>query len=127
VSTPGSSPSWEAWAPPLAPPADGGLPRDEAQAIADAWWDEEPHLCAALQWEAYAATLPPSLPVAQVATGMQSVSYGRAVPGGDLGAAMTRAAWHRSFLSALISVPVKPAVPHPVTRTRPPTWIEVEQ
>ena len=29
------------------PPADGGLPYDEAQAIADAWWDDEPHLCAA--------------------------------------------------------------------------------
>jgi hypothetical protein len=90
----------------LAPPADGGLPRDEAQAIADAWWDDEPHLCAALQWEAYAATLPPSMPVAQFATGMQSVSYGRALPGGELGAALTRAAWHRSLLSELGSVPL---------------------
>ena len=69
-----AGPSWEAWAPPLAPPTDGGLPVDEAQAIADAWWDDEPHLCAALQWEAYAATLPPALAVAQVSTGMQSVS-----------------------------------------------------
>ncbi len=103
--------SWEAWAPPLAPPADGGLPYDEAQAIADAWWDEEPHLAAALMWESYAATLPPSLPVAQVATGMQSVSYGRAVPGGELGAAVTRAAWHRSFLSTLQSVPLRVALP----------------
>ncbi|MGP7996713.1 MAG: hypothetical protein ACLPKI_05185 [Streptosporangiaceae bacterium] len=99
--------SWEAWAPPLAPPTDGGLPVDDAQAIADAWWDDEPHLAAALMWEAYAATLPPSLPVAQVATGMQSVSYGRAVPGGDLGAAITRAQWHRSFLSTLVSVPLR--------------------
>ena len=114
--------SWESWAPPLSPPADGGLPRAEAERIADDWWDTEPHLCAALQWEAYAATLPPTLPVAQVATGMQSVSYGRAVPGGELGAAMTRAAWHRSLLSALVSVPLSNAVPHPVTRARPPTW-----
>ena len=113
--------SWESWAPPLAPPVDGGLPYDEAQAIADQWWDEEPHLAAALMWEAYAAILPPTLPVAQVATGMQSVSYGRAVPAGVLGEAITRAAWHRSFLSALISVPLVPAVPHPSTRTRPPT------
>jgi hypothetical protein len=121
----GSSPSWEAWAPPLAPPADGGLPRDEAQAIADAWWADEPHLCAALQWEAYAATLPPSMPVAQVATGMQSVSYGRAIPGGDLGAAMARAAWHRSFLSELGSAPLELApVPRPVLP--PPPWWEVE-
>ena len=116
------SASWEAWAPPIAPPADGGLPYDQAQAIASDWWDCEPHLCSALQWEAYAATLPPSLPVAQVATGMQSVSYGQAVPGGDLGAAITRAAWHRSFLSELQSVPLVSAVPHPVTRARPPTW-----
>ena len=114
--------SWESWAPPLSPPASSGLPFDEAQAIADAWWDIEPHECAARQWEAYAATLPPTLPVAQVATGMQSVSYGRAVPGGELGAAMTRAAWHRSLLSGLISVPLSNAVPHPVTRARPPTW-----
>ena len=121
MSTPAS---WESWAPPLAPPADGGLPIEEAQAIADAWWDDEPHLAAALMWEAWAATLPPTLPVAQVATGMQSVSYGRAVPGGDLGAAMTRAAWHRSFLSALISVPLRNAVPHPSVRARPTTWIE---
>ena len=87
---------------------------EEAQAIADQWWDEEPHLAAALMWEAYAATLPPTLPVAQVATGMQSVSYGRAVPGGELGEAITRAAWHRSLLSGLVSVPVVPSVPHPV-------------
>ena len=112
---------WESWAPPLAPPVDGGLPVEEAQRIADDWWDTEPHLASALQWEAWAATLAPSIPVAQVATGMQSVSYGRAVPGGELGAAMSRAAWHRSFLSALISVPLVSAVPHPSTRTGPPT------
>ena len=101
------SASWEAWAPPIAPPADGGLPADQAQAIADAWWDDEPHLAAALMWEAYAATLPPTLPVAQVATGMQSVSYGRAVPAGVLGEAITRAAWHRSMLPTLGSVPLR--------------------
>ena len=38
---------------------------------------------------------------------MQSVSYGRAVPGGDLGAAITRAQWHRSMLSTLVSVPLR--------------------
>jgi hypothetical protein len=98
--------SWEAWAPPLAPPVDGGLPRDEAQDIADAWWDTDPHVAAALMWESYAATLPPAMAVAQVATGSQSVSYGRAVPGGALGEAITRAAWHRSFSSA-VSVPLR--------------------
>jgi hypothetical protein len=46
---------WQAWAPPLDPPAAGGLPADAALAIADACWDTDPHLCAALQWESYAA------------------------------------------------------------------------
>ena len=100
--------SWEAWAPPLAPPADGGLPYDEAEAIADAWWADDPHLAAALMWESYAAMMPPALAVAQVSTGAQSVSYGRATPGGDLGAALARAAWHRSFTSA-VSVPLRTA------------------
>ena len=123
--TVGSSPSWEAWAPPLAPPADGGLPRDEAQAIADAWWDDDPHLAAALMWESYAATLPPAMAVAQVATGAQSVSYGRATPGGELGMAMARATWHRSFTNA-VSIPLRNAhddfLPRPVDLN----WWEVE-
>ena len=118
-----SSPaSWELWAPPLAPPAEVGLPRDTAQEIADAWWDADPHLCAALQWEAYAAMLPPAIAVAQVATGAQSVSYGRATPGGDLGAALARAAWHRSFTSA-VSVPLHAAPPVRLYGRLP--WVEV--
>jgi hypothetical protein len=60
---------WESWAPPLDPPTAGGLPVDQAEVIAAAWGDDDPHLCAALQWEAYAATLPPRPAVAQVATG----------------------------------------------------------
>ena len=83
---------------------------DEAQAIADAWWNDDPHLAAALMWEAYAATMPPELAVAQVSTGAQSVSYGRATPGGNLGAALTRAQWHRSFTTA-VSVPLRAARP----------------
>ena len=43
-----------------------GCPSTRREAIADAWWDDDPHLCAALQWESYAATLPPELPVAMV-------------------------------------------------------------
>jgi hypothetical protein len=114
-----SSPArWESWAPPLAPPAEGGLSRDDAAAIAAAWWDDDPHLAAALMWEAYAATLPPALAVAQVSTGAQSVSYGRATPGGDLGAAMSRAAWHRSMADTSGSVPLEvvppPGRPRPV-------------
>ena len=101
---------WEAWAPPLAPPTDGGLPVDDAQAIADAWWDDDPHLAAALMWESWAATLPPTPAVAQVSTGAQSVSYGRATPSGDLGLAMARAAWHRSFSTGR-SVPLRVARP----------------
>ena len=106
MTTPGSPPAWESWAPPLDPPASGGLPQDQAQAIADAWWDEDPHLCAALQWEAYAATLPMTPTVSQVATGAQSVSYSPALPGGSYGLAMARATWHRSFTTA-VSVPLE--------------------
>ena len=57
--------SWEAWAPPLAPPTDGGLPVDDAQAIADAWWEDDPHLGGAPMWESYAASLPPTPSVAR--------------------------------------------------------------
>ena len=92
--------SWESWAPPLSPPADGGLDRDEAEDIAAAWWECEPHLAAALMWESYAASLPPELPVSMVTTGSQSVACGSAMPGGELGAAMARASWHRSFCAA---------------------------
>ena len=70
-------------------------------------WDEDPHEAAAIMWEHWAATLPPALAVAQVSTGSQSVSYGRATPAGDLGAAMARAAWHRSFVATLVSVPLR--------------------
>ena len=78
-----ASPALGAWAPPLDPPAAGGLPVDQAQAIAAAWWDHDPHLCAALQWEHYAATLPMTPTVSQVATGAQSVSYSPAQPAGS--------------------------------------------
>ena len=101
--------AWEAWAPPLDPPSSGGLPVEEAERIADAWWDELPHLCAALQWEAYAATLPPRCRSRRSPPGCSRVSYGRAVPAGALGEAMTRAAWHRSLLSELGSVPLRVA------------------
>ena len=53
---------WTAWAPPLDPPAADGLLAGAAQAVADATWSTDPHLCAALQWESYAAMLPPALP-----------------------------------------------------------------
>jgi hypothetical protein len=117
-----SPPSWEAWAPPIAPPAEGGLPRDEAESIAAAWWDADPHVAAALMWESYAATLPPEVPVAMVTTGSQSVAYGSAIPGGALGAAIARANWHRSF-SAAGTVPLvaagRPELP-------PDNWWEVD-
>lgn len=105
------APAWESWAPPLSPPAERGLDAGHAAAIAAAWWDTDPHMCAALMWESYAATLPPALPVAQVSTGAQSVSYGRALPGGELGAAMSRAAWHRSLAASTGSVPLRVRAP----------------
>ena len=102
---------WEPWAPPLDPPTAGGLPLDVAQAIADDWWAIDPHLCAALQWEAYAAMLPPTPAVASVSTGAQSVAYSPAAPTGDYGLAVSRAAWHRSFVTGqLVSIPLVPAL-----------------
>lgn len=98
---------WEAWAPPLDPPTPGGLPYDQAKQIAAEWWDHEPHECAARQWESYAATLPPTPAVAVVTTGAQSITYGAARPGGDYGLAIERAAWHRSFLDTVTSVPIR--------------------
>ena len=81
-----------------------------AQAIADDWWVIDPHLCAALQWEWYAAMLPPTPAVAAVSTGAQSVSYIPPAPAGDYGLAIAQAAWHRSFVTGtLISVPLVPA------------------
>jgi len=97
LAQPSGALPWQAWAPPLDPPTTGGLPQDTAQAIADACWSTDPHLCAALQWEAYAAMLPPTPAVANVSTGAQAVSYSPPMPGGDYGLAMARAAWHRSL------------------------------
>lgn len=111
---------WQSWAPPLNPPVDNGLPVDQAQCIADAYWATSPHLAAALMWEAYAATLPPQQAVASVSTGTQSVSYGAAVPGGELGLALSRAEWHRSFVSGqLVTIPLVIA---PLDDLPAPSW-----
>jgi hypothetical protein len=98
---------WLLWAPPIDPPTDGGLPAKTAQAIADAVWQDDPHECAALQWEAYAGMLPPTPAVSNVSTGSQSVAYSPAAPTGDYGLAIQRAAWHRSFVAGkLESIPL---------------------
>lgn len=108
---------WEPWAPPLNPPHDGtggqpaGLAAATAQQIADATWETDPHLCSALQWEAYAATLPPSPAVASVSTGAQSVSYSPAAPTGEFGLAMARAEWHRSLMGSLVTAGLTVAEP----------------
>jgi hypothetical protein len=106
----------------LEPPTAGGLPEEEAQRIADAYWDDDPHLGAALMWEAYAAILPPTPTVAQVATGSQSVSYSPPRPGGEYGTAIARAEWHRSFLGTLASAPLVADTPLAV---HDPHWWEV--
>jgi hypothetical protein len=98
MTTP-APPLWLAWAPPIDPPTAGGLPADLAQDIAYAMWDSDPHLCAALMWEAYAAMLPPTPAVASMSTGVQSVSYSKSTPTGDYGTAIQRAEWHRSYTS----------------------------
>ena len=121
--TTASPPPWESWAPPLDPPTPGGLPVAQAQAIAEGCWAEDPHLAAALMWESYAATLPATPTVSQVATGAQSVSYSPAQPSGDYGLALARAAWHRSFTSA-VSVPLEPPRG---SWEDPIQWWEVEQ
>ena len=97
-------PDWRAWAPPIDPPTAGGLPEADARLLAAAY--EDLHEIAAEQWEAYAALLPPTPVVAQVATGSQSVSYSPPRPTGDYGLAIGRAQWHRSFLSTLHTVPL---------------------
>jgi len=108
---------WEPWAPPLNPPHDGtdgqpaGLDAATAQKIADATWVTDPHLCAALQWEAYAAMLPPTPAVASVSTGAQSVSYSPAGPTGEFGLAMARAEYHRSLMGSLVTMPLTVAEP----------------
>lgn len=99
-------PPWLAWAPPTDPPTTGGLPYSQAEAIAAACWPEDPHLCAAIQWEHYAAQLAPEPAVASVTTGAQSVVYSGAAGGGDFGKAAARAAWHREQRGAQ-SMPVE--------------------
>lgn len=120
--------SWESWAPPLDPPTAGGLPYAQAQAIADLWWAAEPHLCAALQWEAYAATLAPTPAVASVSTGAQSVAYSPAAPTGSYGLAIQRAEWHRSFLaSELLTAPMVKAPPYYTDPVGYMPWWTVDQ
>ena len=116
-------PPWVAWAPPLNPPTTGGLPYNEAAAIADTWWDVDPHYCAALQWEAYAATLAPTPSVASVSTGAQSVTYSPAQASGDYGLAIQRAAWHRSFTEGeIVSGPLIKAPPYYANPAAFGTW-----
>jgi hypothetical protein len=112
--------AWQPWAPPLDPPTAGGLPADVAAGIADAWWSADPHMAAALQWEAYAAMLPPSPSVSNVSTGVQSVAYSPPVPGGDYGLAISRAAWHRSLAGSAASAPLTLA--DPAIETVPQYW-----
>jgi hypothetical protein len=93
--------SWEDWAPPLNPPDDPGVDATWAAAIADLWWDTDPHYCAGLLWQNYAALLgsPPGPPVQIVATGVQTVRYqqGNQMPSGPAGEAMAMAQWHFSL------------------------------
>jgi len=125
---PPAAPPWVAWAPPLDPPTSGGLPYGQASAIADQCWMSSPHLCAALQWEAYAATLPPTPAVSAVSTGAQSVAYSPAAPTGSYGLAIQRAEWHRSFLTGgLVSVPLVKAPPTYVPALPWSSWWTVDQ
>ena len=108
---------WTLWAPPLDPPEPGGLPAAVAEQIADGHAGCDPHLVAALLWEAYAGTLAPAAPVSSVSTGVQSVRY---EGGGDPAAlALARAEWHRSFLPDLASVPLRSPGPDEPAPARP--------
>ena len=73
--------------------------RDEIAAL----WPDDAHMAAAVAWERYAATLDADPVVVSASTGDQSVSYGPAGASAH-GAAMTRAAWHRSRARA-VNVP----------------------
>jgi len=117
-------PPWLAWAPKLDPPTAGGLPYEEAAQIAAACWADDPHLCAALQWEHYAARLDPEPAVASVTTGVQSVVYSGAAGGGEFGRAVARANWHYSQRGSQ-SVPVELTSPRRPDAGRPPSWWEV--
>jgi hypothetical protein len=71
-------------------------------------------MCAALQWEAYAASLAPTPAVSAVSTGAQSVAYSPAAPTGQYGLAVQRADWHRGFIGdELVSVPLCSTARHP--------------
>ena len=126
MTAPAPPPPWVLWAPPLDPPVDGGLPYDQAQAIADAYWDS-PHLAAALMWESYAAmrclrclSRPPR-PKAQ------TVAYSPAAPTGDYGLAISRAAWHRSFIGdELVSVVLVSTARHAPPLVPWTSWWDVE-
>jgi len=117
---------WELWGPPLDPPNAGGLPRQAAVEIAACYWHQDPHLAAALMWEAYAAMLPMEPAVRSVSTGAQSVTYDT----GWTGRALAKAAWHRSMAGNLATVEVELAPPmglHDGGLEWPwPDWIEAE-
>jgi len=80
--------------------------------IAVCYWGADPHLAAALMWEAYAAMLDAEPSVSSVSTGVQSVTYQPAWPGGAFGRAMAKAKWHRDMAGNLGSVPVGLADPY---------------
>src|SRR5215468_3156438 len=99
--------SWEAFAPPLDPPSDGGLPVVYALEIVGQYWLSDPYLALAMLWEAYAASLPPEPAVVSVSTGAQSIGYGSAGGASAFALAMARAEHFRSMRGGLASVPLR--------------------
>jgi hypothetical protein len=118
-------PLWELWAPPLSPPAAGGLPYDVAEAIVESWWADDNYLAMAMLWEAYALTLPPEPAVSAVSTGVQSVTYA-AGGGGAFGIATARAQWFRGMAGSGGSVPLHLAPPHELGLAGDEGWWEVD-
>jgi hypothetical protein len=103
-----------------------GLPDDVKDRISAAHPDD-PHMAAAMAWEAWAATLAasgdaPLSGVTSVSTGSQSVSYGGRGHGA-IASALDRASWHRSR-ARVYSVPVGPTFRggNRVIDTRP-VWV----
>lgn len=72
------------------------------------FWPGRPHCMAAMLWDRYAATLPPTVVAAAVTTGMQSVTFGGPTATGAAGTAMARADWHRERCNggSLVAVPL---------------------
>lgn len=91
------APDWEAFAPPLDPPTEGGLPRAVAERFAETWWETDPWYAVGLMWDHYAGMCEDpagAAMVSSVSTGAQTVSYRPVGPVGECARRAARASWY---------------------------------